>query len=191
MFQRNPQATSMAIVAITAAAVCLVSAGAWADTDSGGLGAESAATSTETVGETSLSYRELEAQIKAYRQYHAEEELLTCLREAKSDPEIRGTHKVGPRLKQLNVQQKLYAELRNNAARLTPQERQSVEQKIVELHLAQKKHIEFVSDLFANGRATTNNALLEYHDTGCIGGLENIVEEIRTSEIATQQPETR
>lgn len=141
-------------------------------------------------GEANLTYPELEAQISAYKQYHAEEDLLTCLREAKSDPQIRGTHIVGPRLKQLKVKQQLYADFRNETSDLTVEDRRNVELRIVELHLEQTKHIEFVRGLFTNGRTTTNDALLEYHDTGCIGGLQNIVEAIRTGRDATPHPAT-
>ena len=140
--------------------------------------------------ESGLTYPELEARIEAYKQYHAEEELLACLREAKSDPGIRGTHMVGPRLKQLEVKQRLYADFRNGASELTPEDRRSVELNIVALHLERTKHIEFVRGLFANGRATTDSALLEYHDTGCISGLKTVVEAIKKNRGATPHPET-
>ena len=187
MFERNARATA---IAVTTAAFCLNPTGAWASADSSRIDSVSAETSAKAAEERVLSYQELEAQIAAYRQYHAEEELLNCLRDAKSDPEIRGTHKVGPRLKQLEVQQRRYADFRSGDSALGPEDRQRVERKIVELHLQQKKHIEFVRGLFANGRATTDDALLEYHDTGCIDGLESIVKDIRASREATQHPET-
>ncbi len=191
MFQNNTRATAIA----TAASVfCLIYAGARADTDSDRVGAESAGTSVEAAAKPALTYTELEAEIAAYRQYHAEEELLACLRAAKSDPGIRGTHKVGPRLKQLEVQQRRYADFRADSRKgrseLSQEDRQRIERKIVELHLEQKKHIEFVRGLFANGLVTTNNALLEYHDTGCIDGLENVVDDIRKSGAAARHPTT-
>ena len=123
-------------------------------------------------------------------QYHAEEELLACLREAKSDPEIRGTHMVGPRLKQLQVKQRRYAAFRDGTSKLTQEDKRQVEIRIIKLHMEQKEHIEFTRGLFENGRVTTNNALLEYHDTGCIAGLEKIVEDIRNQREATAHPET-
>ncbi|MEO1245319.1 MAG: hypothetical protein AAFX56_06490 [Pseudomonadota bacterium] len=186
MSKRKARVTATAI-AISNAAVCAVSANAWASPDSN---QGDAGTATQAAGDTNLTYAELEAQIDAYQQYHAEEELLACLREAKSDPQIRGTHMAGPRLKQLEVKQRRYADARNGGAELTPEDRRQVERRIVELHLQQEKHIEFVRGLFANGRVTTNNALLEYHDTGCIEGLESVVEDIRASREATPQAET-
>ena len=174
-------------IAITSTVVGAVSTNVWADpgSDPGGTGA-----STKAPAEASLTYPELEAQIRAYKQYHAEEDLLTCLREAKSDPQIRGTHIVGPRLKQLRVKQQLYADFRKGTADLSVEDRRNVELRIVELHLEQTKHIDFVRGLFANGRVTTNDALLEYHDTRCIGGLENVVEAIMAGREATPRPAT-
>ncbi len=180
-------ATAIA-VAITSAIFGAVSTNAAPGNNQGG--AESAGISTKATGEAGLTYPELEAQIGAYMQYHAEEELLACLREAKSDPEIRGTHMVGPRLKQLKVKQRRYADFRDGTSMLTPEDKRQVEIRIIELHLEQKEHIEFTRGLFENGRATTNNALLEYHDTGCITGLEKIVEDIRNKREATAHPET-
>lgn len=178
MAKRKAGVTASAI-AIASVAVGAVSTSAWGEPDDGRGNAEGIDTSTIAIAKAGLTYPELEAEIGAYRQYHAEEELLVCLREAKSDPEIRGTHMVGPRLKQLKVKQRRYAEFRNDASNLTPEERRQVEIRIVELHLEQTKHIEFARGLFANGRVTTNDALLEYHDTGCIGGLESIASDIR------------
>ncbi len=151
--------------------------------------ADRAETTAEAAAGVGLTYPELEARVEAYRQYHAEEDLLACLREAKSEPQIRGTHLVGPRLKQLAVAQELYADFRTGNPDLTPEDRRRVERKIVALRLEQQKHIEFARGLFANGGATTNEALLEYHDTGCIGGLRSIVEEIRQARETTAQPE--
>ena len=187
MAERKARVAATAI-AITSAVFGTVSTNAAPGSNQGG--AESAGTSTKATGETGLTYPELEAQIGAYMQYHAEEDLLACLRQAKSDPEIRGTHMVGPRLKQLKVKQRRYADFRDGTSRLTPEDRRRVEIRIIELHLEQKEHIEFTRGLFENGRMTTNNALLEYHDTGCIAGLEKIVEDIRNKREATAYPET-
>ena len=186
MAKRNARVAATAIV-ITSAVFGAVSTNAAPASNQGG--AEDAGTSTKAAGEAGLSYPELEAQVRAYKQYHAEEELLACLREAKSDPAIRGTHMVGPRLKQLKVKQRRYADFRDGTSGLTPEDRRRVEIRIIKLHLEQKEHIEFTRGLFENGRMTTNNALLEYHDTGCITGLEKIVEDIRNKREATAHPE--
>lgn len=179
-----------AAVAMTSALFGTFSASVWAGPDDDRGGAENGGMTGKDTGEASRTYAELEAQIGAYRQYHAEEDLLACLREAKSDPRITGTHVVGPRLKQLTVKQALYADFRNDTPDLTPEHKRRVEREIVELHLKQRKHIEFARGLFTNGLATTNEALLEYHDTGCIGGLTGVVEEIRKTREATPHPET-
>jgi len=179
-----------AATALATAAFWLASPDALANPESGRVGAESMDTAGNASDASSLTYPELEAQVAEYRQYHAEEDLLTCLRKAKSDPEIRGTHKVGPRLKQLAVQQRRYAEFREADPGLGTEERRRVERKIIELHQQQRKHIEFVRGLFANGVATTDSALLEYHDTGCIRGLESIVEDIQKSRESTRNPAT-
>ena len=182
MFQSNARSVALAI---TTAAFFLLST----DTQGGQASAENTGKFSDAAQEPALTYTELEAQIGAYLQYHAEEELLACLRDAKSDPKIRGTHKVGPRLKQLEVQQKRYADFRSIGSGLSPEDRRRIERKIIELHLQQEQHIEFVRGLFANGRATTDQALLDYHSTGCIDGLKNVVEDIRTKREAEQQAE--
>ncbi len=138
----------------------------------------------------SPDYADLQAEIRDYYQYHAEEELLDCLRNAKSDPDIRGTHKVGPRLKYLRVKQARYADFRDSTPDISAEDQRQAEVQIVELHMQQKKHIEHTRGLFDNGRETTNNALIEYHDTGCITGLEEIVEDIRTETQAAAQSES-
>ena len=86
---------------------------------------------------------------------------------------------VGPRLKYLKVKQQRYAEFRDSTPNISPEDKRQAEVQIIELHMQQKKHIEHTRGLFDNGRETTNNALIEYHDTGCITGLEEIVEDIR------------
>ena len=178
------------VIVITNVVFGVVSTNAAAGPGSNQGGVESAETSAKAAGETRLTYAELEAQIRTYQQDHAEEDLLTCLREAKSDPKIRGTHIVGPRLKQLKVKQRRYADFRDGTSGLTPEDKRQVEIRIIELHMEQKEHIEFTRGLFENGHATTNNALLEYHDTGCIAGLENVVEDIRNEREGTAQPAT-
>lgn len=127
-----------------------------------------------------LTYAEFQAEIRAYMHYHAEEALLACLREATSDPGLRGAQLVGPGLKYLKVKQKRYADFRDQAADLSPDDKKQVEVRIIELHLEQKKHIDWARGLYEE---TTNKALVEYHETGCISGLDDVVREIREATV--------
>ena len=165
-----------------------ISANTWADPESKQIAAETTEASTQVAEDTSLTLADLEAQLKAYYQYHAEEELLDCLRDAKSDPTIRGTHLVGPRLKYLKVKHERYADFRDDTADLSSDDKRQVEVRIIELHMAQNEHIEHARGLFENGRTTTDKALIEYHDTGCIRGLEKIVEDIRNERQGATEP---
>lgn len=118
---------------------------------------------------------EFEAELRDYYHYHAEAELLDCLRDAKSDPSIRGTHVVGPGLKYINVRQKRYADFRNAATGLPEDDLKQIEVKIIELHIDREKHIDHARGLYPE---TTDKALLDYHETWCISGLDDIVAEV-------------
>lgn len=129
------------------------------------------------------SLADFEAQLRNYYQYHAEADLLACLREATPDPDLRGTHVVGPRLKYLEVKQQRYADFRRTTQALPEEERQQVEVRIIELFMARQAHIEWARELHPD---TTNAALLAYHETGCIAGLEETVAQIGQSQSAAE-----